>query len=569
MHLVRTPDGGYRTAARWAGLLSILVLAASLFSSVPVPATAAPGDPVLHEQSDLRFAFAGSWLTYSAAPLSGGSHALTNAAGSSVTLTFVGTRLDLLGMTGPKFGLAQVSVDGAAPTTADFYSADTLVQQMVYSTGDLAEGLHTVTVSCSGTKGASATDTYVSVDAVLVAGTLTGRAVQQSDYRIAKRGAWTTYSASALSGGSHIFTNTTGNEYAIAFEGTRVDLVTMTGPKFGIASVSVDGGAPIDVDFYSAGTLTQQLVYASGELPAGTHVVRVTCTGRRNAAATDAYVGLDAALVAGAVRQATMRYEETDPHLGWNGALGAESAGGLSGGRQVRSGPSWGAVSISFVGTRMDWIGSTGPQYGIASVIVDSEAPGYVDLYSPSVQSQRVVYSTGVLPYGQHTVTLGWTGRKNPAATGTYISYDAFDVGGDIVQAPVPVRPAFVEFNYPWNRYIVVDKSDLRLYYVVDGALVADYPVAVGKSSTQTPSATWRIGAKYYTDPGSVYGPRKMRLFRQSGSTFVYTAYGIHGTNNDASIGTYASHGCIRMHNYDVIPFFDTVPLGTMVVTRN
>ena len=77
------------------------------------------------------------------------------------------------------------------------------------------------------------------------------------------------------------------------------------------------------------------------------------------------------------------------------------------------------------------------------------------------------------------------------------------------------------------------------------------------------------MGAKYYTDPTSVYGPRKMRLFRQSGGSYVYTAYAIHGTNVDSSIGTYASHGCIRMHNYDVIPFFDTVPLGTMVVTRN
>jgi lipoprotein-anchoring transpeptidase ErfK/SrfK len=203
----------------------------------------------------------------------------------------------------------------------------------------------------------------------------------------------------------------------------------------------------------------------------------------------------------------------------------------------------------------------------VAAVTVDGGAPGYVDLYSPSVKTQVKVYSTGDLPYGSHTVTIAWSGRKNPAATGTYISYDAFDIGGDIVQAPIPVRPAFTEFNYPWNSYIVIDKSDLRLYYVVNGALAVSYPVAVGKSSTQTPSAIWRIGAKYYSS--GVYGPRKMRLFRQQGNSFVYTAYNIHGTNNDASIGTYASHGCIRMHNYDVIPFFDMVPLGTMVVTRN
>lgn len=569
MHLARTPDGLYRSAMRWVGLLGVLVLVAALFSGVPASATAAPGDPVLHEQSDARFSFAGSWLSYSAAPLSGGSHAFTNTAGASVTLTFVGTRLDLVGMTGPKFGQAQVSVDGAAPTTEDFYSADTLVQQSVYTTGDLPEGLHTVTVVCAGTKVASATDTYVSVDAVLVTGMLTGRVVEQTEYRIAKRGGWTVYSAPGLSGGSHMFSNDPGNEYAIAFTGTQVDLVAMTGPKFGIAQVSVDGGAPVDVDLYTADTRLGSLVYSTGVLPDGAHVVRVTVSGRKNAAATDAYVGLDAALVAGALRQATMRYEDTDSRLAGGGQLSVAYSGSYSGGRQILAGPSWGAVSVSFVGTTLNWVSELGPNYGVASVSVDGGAPGSVDLYSPGSQPANTVYTTGELPYGPHTVTIGWTGRKNGASTGTYIPYDAFDIGGDIVQATPPVQPVFLEFNYPWNRYIVVDKSDLRLYYVVDGALVVSYPVAVGKASTQTPSAIWRIGAKYYTDPGSVYGPRKMRLFRQSGSTFVYTAYNIHGTNNDASIGTYASHGCIRMHNYDVIPFFDMVPLGTMVVTRN
>lgn len=567
MHSARTRDGRYRTAMRWAGLLGVLVLLASLLSGIPASAVAAPGDPVVYEQSDLRFVFGGSWLSYAAAPLSGGSHAFSNATGSSATLTFVGTQLDVLAMTGPKFGRAQVSVDGGAATTVDFYSPDTLVQQTVFSTGVLTDGLHSVTIVCAGTKTAAATDTYVSVDAVRVTGTLTGGPVEQSDYRIAKRGSWVSYSAPGLSGGSHMFSNAAGNEYAVAFTGTRVDLIAMTGPKFGIAEVSVDGGAPVDVDLYSAGTATRRLVFSTGDMAAGGHVVRVKVSGRKNAAATDTYVGLDAALVAGSVRQATMRYEETDPRIGWAGQMSEALSPAFSAGRYVWSGPSWGAISVSFVGTGMDWIGVVGPQYGIASVTVDGGAPGHVDLYSPTVQTQRVVYNTGELPYGLHTVTIAWSGRKNAASTGTYISYDAFDVGGDIVQASAPVQPTFAEFNYPWNRYIVIDKSDLRLYYVVDGALLASYPVAVGKASTQTPSATWRIGAKYYSS--GVYGPRKMRLFRQQGSNFVYTAYNIHGTNNEASIGTYASRGCIRMYNADVLVFFDMVPLGTMVVTRN
>lgn len=39
----------------------------------------------------------------------------------------------------------------------------------------------------------------------------------------------------------------------------------------------------------------------------------------------------------------------------------------------------------------------------------------------------------------------------------------------------------------------------------------------------------------------------------------------IHGTNDEASIGRIASHGCVRLRNRDVIALFDLVPLGTPV----
>ena len=45
--------------------------------------------------------------------------------------------------------------------------------------------------------------------------------------------------------------------------------------------------------------------------------------------------------------------------------------------------------------------------------------------------------------------------------------------------------------------------------------------------------------------------------------------YAIHGTNRPGSIGTYASYGCIRMHNHDIADLFERVSVGTpVVVTR-
>jgi lipoprotein-anchoring transpeptidase ErfK/SrfK len=114
----------------------------------------------------------------------------------------------------------------------------------------------------------------------------------------------------------------------------------------------------------------------------------------------------------------------------------------------------------------------------------------------------------------------------------------------------------------------VVDKSDYRLYWVKDGVLAEVYPIAHGRNGC-TPVGTWRIDAKYHTSPTSVYGPRKMRMFRQIGpGRFTFTAYAIHGTNQPWVIGTQASAGCIRMYNSDVLELFPKVPLRTMCVTR-
>ncbi|MBB6218625.1 LysM repeat protein [Anaerosolibacter carboniphilus] len=44
-----------------------------------------------------------------------------------------------------------------------------------------------------------------------------------------------------------------------------------------------------------------------------------------------------------------------------------------------------------------------------------------------------------------------------------------------------------------------------------------------------------------------------------------YKDYGIHGTNNPASIGRAVSNGCIRMYNQDVNYVYSLVPIGTEV----
>jgi len=42
--------------------------------------------------------------------------------------------------------------------------------------------------------------------------------------------------------------------------------------------------------------------------------------------------------------------------------------------------------------------------------------------------------------------------------------------------------------------------------------------------------------------------------------------YAIHGTNNPGSVGGFVSHGCIRMHNADIMDLYARVSLGTTVI---
>ena len=85
-------------------------------------------------------------------------------------------------------------------------------------------------------------------------------------------------------------------------------------------------------------------------------------------------------------------------------------------------------VTLKFRGTSISWIGYRGPDAGIARVKVDGGEASEVDLYSPTVKVQEVVFTATGLPDANHTLTIEATGRKNEASTGARVVVDAFDV---------------------------------------------------------------------------------------------------------------------------------------------
>lgn len=103
---------------------------------------------------------------------------------------------------------------------------------------------------------------------------------------------------------------------------------------------------------------------------------------------------------------------------------------------------------------------------------------------------------------------------------------------------------------------IVIRRNSYTLSLLRDGTLIKQYPIAIGKPSTPTPTGTFKIINKA-VNPGGPFGARWLGLNKKG--------YGIHGTNNASSIGKAVSNGCIRMHNTNVIELFKIVPIGTQV----
>lgn len=106
---------------------------------------------------------------------------------------------------------------------------------------------------------------------------------------------------------------------------------------------------------------------------------------------------------------------------------------------------------------------------------------------------------------------------------------------------------------------IIVDLSDRRLYLLDNNTVVRGFPVGIGRMVTQTPQGEFTIINKQ-RNPGGPFGAMWMGLSKPH--------YGIHGTNDPASIGGEVSHGCIRMYNADVLQLSSLVPVGTRVTIR-
>lgn len=127
---------------------------------------------------------------------------------------------------------------------------------------------------------------------------------------------------------------------------------------------------------------------------------------------------------------------------------------------------------------------------------------------------------------------------------------------------------------------IVISISQRKLRLIRDGKVALTFSVAVGQAAYPTPTGTYEIVKKEvdpaWIPPDSPWakglgtippGPGNPLGTRWIGTSAP--AIGIHGTYADSSIGSAASHGCLRMHIPEVEALYEEVSLGMPVEIRS
>jgi lipoprotein-anchoring transpeptidase ErfK/SrfK len=189
--------------------------------------------------------------------------------------------------------------------------------------------------------------------------------------------------------------------------------------------------------------------------------------------------------------------------------------------------------------------------------------------------------------------TIGFAGgqiQKIDSQNGRELDVEGLkaDVGGELVEPtadhrlipPVEHTKAKVttaELAKKYPTVIIVNRGGFQLTLYKNLRVEKTYRIAVGQAGLETPAGEYNIQDKQVNPswhvPNSPWagdlagrvippGPADPIKARWMG---IYNGAGIHGTEDIGSLGTAASHGCIRMAIPDVIDLFDRVNVGDPV----
>jgi len=155
----------------------------------------------------------------------------------------------------------------------------------------------------------------------------------------------------------------------------------------------------------------------------------------------------------------------------------------------------------------------------------------------------------------------------------------SFDGPRELTIPVQPVRPKLGLYGLSrrYSTYILVSRETFTLRLFKHLKLVKTYRIAVGRIGLETPAGEYTIDDKqinpsWHVPLSSWAGDLAGRIIPPGPDDPIkarwlgfFNGAGIHGTDEISSIGTAASHGCIRMTIPDVEDLYPRVPLHTPI----
>jgi len=129
----------------------------------------------------------------------------------------------------------------------------------------------------------------------------------------------------------------------------------------------------------------------------------------------------------------------------------------------------------------------------------------------------------------------------------------------------------------PGDPFVIVNKSKNELAFIHENKVQTVVSVGTGKTQELTPEGLFTITVKaenpYYRrgkiPGGDSRNPLGARWIGFDARGTDGRTYGVHGTNQPATIGKYVSKGCIRTQNEVITSLFPLIPIGTKILVTS
>ena len=364
--------------------------------------------------------YSGRWSNFSDPNNLGGTAKYSDDPNSFVSMTFTGSSLKLIGYKAKYYGIAHVYIDNTLMASIDYYSPDTLYQQLLFQTFGLSDDTHVLKIVYTGLKNPLALSSIINVDNIIVSDE-TGK-FEENSSNITYNGSWSVFASPSNSGNSAVYSEQSGASLDIRFIGPSITIAGYKACYYGIGDVYIDGVLKGSIDFYSPTSQYQQTLFQTNGLSSVPHIIRIVNSGRKNPLASSSAINLDFIHLGNGLGT----FQDSSPDISYSSSWSTFTNGNNSGTTAHYSNDKNSSFSFNFTGSYVKLIGYKSIYYGIANVYIDGIQVGVIDYYSPSTQFRQTLLEKTSLSPGFHQLKVISTGNKNINAVSSYINLDNF-----------------------------------------------------------------------------------------------------------------------------------------------